>query len=334
MSHYVHLSIEERESILEFGAKGRSLRAISRELGRSASTVSRELKRNKKPKGSYRPSVAQAHYRRRRKKCRRAHLLENADLRAKVMELFLEKHWSPEQIQQRLRLENSEYQISYATIYRGIYKHLLEPCPLRDGQRGVVLRLRHKGKRRHPTGKKRSNCGKLTNMLLIDDRPESAENRSEIGHWEADTVAGALNTGRILTLVDRKTRFALCTKLNTKDAEETAQAMIKVLLSLPAEARRSVTPDQGKEFFGFRSVSHALNGLSFFFAHPASPWERPSNENFNSLLREFFPKRISFADISESDVQFAVALLNTRPRKCLAFRSPFEVFSNSLLRLT
>jgi IS30 family transposase len=249
------------------------------------------------------------------------------------MDLWFNNHWSPEQIANRLRLEGGPFQVSHATIYRGIYAHLLEEHRLGKDERGVVLRLRHKGRRRGRRGPD-SLWGRLNIPNHSSSRPQEAMERSRIGHWEADTVAGKLNTGRIVPIVDRKTRFALAGKVDRKEAGLVADEMIRLLSALPAEKVLSITPDLGKEFFAHQKVSRALNQVPFFFPDPGAPWQRPTNENFNGLLREFFPKRTSFAGVSLHDIHAALALLNSRPRKVLSWRSPLEAFFDILLHLT
>ena len=152
MSHYTHFTTVEREKILFFLAQSKSLSFISKELNRSKSSISREVKRNSDANGIYSPSNAQRKYLKRRKNCRPKKLLSNKLIHDKVQELFLQHHWSPEQISNRLRLENNPIVISYSTIYRGIYAGLLEEGPLLKGQRGVARKLRHRGKTRHTKG--------------------------------------------------------------------------------------------------------------------------------------------------------------------------------------
>lgn len=333
MGHYTHLSMEERESILGYRAQGKSVREVAKQMERSPATISRELRRNREEGKRYSPSRAQRKYEQRRRNCRRPCKLADPWLREKVMCLWLKKHWSPEQISNRLRLEGGEAQISCKTIYRGIYAHLLEEHKLAKDERGVVLRLRHKGR---PRGRKGPDNlqGRLKISNHISQRTLPAQERTQAGHWEADTVAGKLNTGRIVALVDRKTRFALAGKVERKEADLVADVMISLLSTLPAHLVLSITPDLGKEFFAYQKVSDALHHVPFYFPDPGSPWQRATCENFNGLLREFFPKRTSFAHISDQSIQTAIFLLNTRPRKVLGWLSPLEALFASLLLFT
>lgn len=333
MSHYQHLNIEERESILVGIHAGKSIRQMGRELGRSASSISREIRRNYKQKDQYSAVHAHKKYLKRRKQCRRRKLLLEESLREVIQRLFLEHQWSPEQIANRLKREANPLQISYATIYRGIYGGLLDEPDKPHRQRGVVMKLRHKGKRRKQSKVLDKRGGSYTLRPLIDERPQVAMERGEIGHWEADTVNGKLCTGSVLTIVDRKSRFLLAAKLERCAAEELAGAMTTLLENISCDACKTITCDRGQEFRRFGEVREAV-GINFFFSHPSSPWERPTNENTNGLLREYMPKRTDFSQFTDAHVQAFTLKLNLRPRKCLGWLSPFEVFFNTLLHLT
>ena len=176
---YKHLSITERELIAIYRAEGKSICQIAKSLGRNKSTISRELARNK---GEYLPSKAQAHYKRRRKKCRPHKLLENPELFALVKKLFLNKHWSPEQIANRLKLENYPIQISYKTIYRAIYAGMFDTPEQKrsEGNRGARRKLRHRGKPRRPKGYV-SNRGKIPISHELSARPVAANERIRRG---------------------------------------------------------------------------------------------------------------------------------------------------------
>lgn len=170
MSHYHHFSIEEREKILVLCKEQKSVRGIAALLGRSASSISREIRRNKQRNGEYSAVIAERKYQQRRKNCRRQRLLENKDRLELVRRLFLEQQWSPEEIDHRLKQEGNPLQISYTTIYRGIYAGMLDTSKLSHGNRGVIRKLRHRGKTRH-TKNHRETRGKIVISNRIDDRP-------------------------------------------------------------------------------------------------------------------------------------------------------------------
>ena len=325
---YNHLSIVEREKILIYLTQGLSLCQIANLLGRNKSTISRELARNG---GDYLPSKAQARYRRRRKKCHPHRLLENPELFALVKKLFLGCQWSPEQIAARLKLENYPIQISYKTIYRAIYAEMFDtPEQKRStGNRGAIRKLRHRGKPRRPKGYV-SNRGKIPISHELSERPVEAKERRRRGDWEADTIVGFNRKSGLLTLVDRKSRFLLAEKLSRMGSKEVETAMIKVLCGQPLQ---SITPDRGREFQLHGKVTVAL-GVEFYFPPPPQPWQRGTNENTNGLLREYFPKGYDFTQLSEEDLQKVVDLLNHRPRKCLSYRTPAEIYFSTMLHLT
>ena len=323
---YKHLSITERELIAIHQAGGKSICQIAKLLGRNKSTISRELARNG---GDYLPSKAQANYQRRRKKCHPHKLLENPALFALVKKLFLGCQWSPEQIANRLKLENYPIQISYKTIYRGIYAAMFDTPEQRrsEGNRGAVRKLRHRGKPRRPKGYS-SNRGKIPISHELSERP--VNDRSRFGDWEADTIVGFNHKSGLLTLVDRKSRFILAAPLARLGSKEVKTAMIEALQGQPLH---TLTPDRGREFQLHGKVTAAL-GVEFYFPPPHQPWQRGTNENTNGLLREYFPKGYDFTQLSDKDLQKVVAQLNRRPRKCLGYKTPWEVYFSTMLHLT
>lgn len=335
MSQYQHLSMIEREKILVLRTKKQSLGAIAQALGRCKSSISRELNRNTIKGQEYSAVEAEKKYRQRRKKCRRPKLLENADLKSKVSRLFLEERWSPEQIANRLVYENSAFQISFATIYRAIYAGMFDtPEQKRSrGNRGAIRNLRHRGKKRRRKGEVETR-GKIVISNPIADRPKEADTRQVIGHWEGDTVAGKPGSACLITIADRCSRYVLAEKVARKNSSLVEEKMIAILSPLPKSKRRSMTPDRGKEFAKHSSVTNALDGMQFYFPDPHSPWQRGTNENTNGLLREYFPKSVDIALFSDEEIAHSVASLNRRPRKCLGWKSPYEVFFLQSLHLT
>lgn len=333
MSHYHHLSIDEREKILLLYVAKNSLRTIATALGRSASTISREISRNIDKSKGYSAVLAEKRYRRLRKKCKRCRLLDNPERRSLILKLFLEWQWSPEEIDNRLRVENNSLRVSYTTIYRAIYAGILDPPCLSHGSRGVARKLRHHGKTRH-TKSNSETRGKIVISNRIADRPEEATSRTVIGHWEADTVAGKTGSACLVTIVDRCSRYLLAGKTAKKYSALVAHKLIDLLLDVSNDRRKSITPDRGMEFAKHGLVSAALDGIQFYFPDPHAPWQRGTNENTNGLLREYLPKSFDMAAFSDADIAAFVTKLNRRPRKCLDWKSPFEVFFNQSLHLT
>ena len=336
MRHYKHLTIEERESLYLKINSGESIRDIALELGRSPSTISRELKRGRCGRRPYSPSTAQIRYEKRRKKCGKKHKLSIPKYRETVRKLIEEQHWSPEQIANRLKLENNPLQISYASIYRAINAGLFNGPLNKEGHLRKASRfsrhLRHKGKTRKAGGKGRQSQIPITH--LIEERPQGAQDRTEIGHFEGDTVIGKLGSACLLTLVDRKTRYTVGGKTASKEAEAVKEKMIEALSRLPQDKVKSVTPDRGREFARHQEVTKALPQVEFYFPQPYSPWERGTNENTNGLIREFLPKGYDIANASDEQIEQMLLLLNTRPRKCLNWLTPMEALFDYVLHLT
>lgn len=329
MCRYNHLTLIEREMILFYLAKNYSEAKIAEELHRSKSTISREIRRNSTEEG-YQPITAQKKYEQRRQSCRPKKKLENNELFILVKDRFLNHQWSPEQIAGRLKYEHGENVISYNTIYRAIYEGMFNEPNLSHGNRGAIRKLRHRGKSRH-TKSYSEKRGKIRISHDISQRPQAANSRSEVGHWEADTVAGKRNKSCLVTLVDRKTRFLLGGKAAFKKADDVKDVIITALKEHP---HKTITPDRGKEFARHDDVTQNLDQVQFYFPKPHHPWERGTNENTNGLLREYIPKGFDIDNLSNSDVLLIYDELNKRPRKCLGFKTPFEVYYSESLHLT
>jgi IS30 family transposase len=322
MRHHTHLTLEEREDIMCLVREDKAITQIAHAIGKDKSTISRELKRNS-CKRFYRASTAQKRYEQRRLACRRHRLLENATLFELVRSKFLEDQWSPEQIEGRLRLEGT-HRISDSTIYRGIKAGLFDGC---IGGKKAARRLRRKGrKRRSPSSERR---GKIIVVHDITDRPQEAEDRSRLGDWEADTVAGKGSDACLVTLVDRKSRFVVGGKARKKKSVLVNKVIIK---SLKGQPKESITPDRGKEFAAHAEVTEEI-GVEFYFALPHHPWQRGTSENTSGLLREYFPKGRPLEKVSVQDVQEVYDKLNLRPRKRLGYRTPYEVHYSTSLQL-
>ena len=270
MGCYRHLSMDERERILCMQKDGESMREIGRKLGRSASTISRELKRCM---GVYSMLGAQRDYRKNKRRCGRKNVLKTDATQHKRIERLLAQYLSPEQIVGRMRYEGYAC-VSYGTIYRAITAGMLPKDTLRI--KGRRYRKGHGG-----------NTGHFTREHSIHDRPGGT--REQSGHWEADTVLGARNSGAIGSCVERKSRYVKLVKLKHKRSEELNQALIEMFQGMPREKCRSMTVDNGKEFSGYRAIEDAL-GMRVYFCDPGKPELRGTNENTNGLLRQFFPK--------------------------------------------
>lgn len=314
---YNHLTPNERESIMKLSVQGCGVRAIARKMGRSPSTISRELSRNTGAKGSYSAYKATRKYRDRRISCRPKLKLANTETQECLL-THLREVWSPEQIVGRLELCGKQQPgVSVTTIYRGFKRGLL-PKETKDC-------LRRKGKPYRRKDIVPDRRGRIKNAVSIEDRPEAVESRKRIGHWEGDTVLGSPGTGGIVTLVERRSRYTRAKKIEDKTAGVTTEAIVALFEDVPFSMLKTLTLDNGKEFAGYEEIA-ALTGANVYFAHPGYPGERGTNENTNGLIREYLPKGLDFRGITDDEVQQASARLNNRPRKCLGFRTPCEVF--------
>jgi transposase, IS30 family len=259
---------------------------------------------------------------RRRARPRQGKIAADPVLRQFVAER-LEKRWSPEQVSQALRRafpgERARHVVP-ETIYQAVYRPelggLSRELPAR------VLRTRRRRRRPHRRpGERRLNG--ITAMTMLDQRPAGAADRSECGHWEGDLITGASNRSAIGTLVDRASRFTILLHLPGRHtAEAVREALIAAMSSLPPQMRRSLTWDQGKEMALHREITAAL-GMPVYFCDKASPWQRPSNENTNGLLRQYFPKGSDLRVHGPDDLAAVAAELNTgRARLSAETRPP------------
>ena len=315
---YTQLTQEQRYQISALLKMGHNRTEISEVIGTHKSTVCRELGRNCGQRG-YRPK--QAHH---KALCRRNHghfhiLPETWDL----IETKLRLDWSPEQISgwlQRL------YAIQVS--HEWIYQHILV-----DKQAGGELyrHLRCQKKRRKRYGSY-DRRGKLPNRVSIEERPVIVEQRQRIGDWEVDTIVGKGHHQGIVTLIERKSRFALLSKVEQRTADQVSNAMIDLLLPV-SDRLHTITADNGKEFAEHERVANELQ-VDFYFAHPNAAWERGANENMNGLVRQYIPKKCNFASVTNVELIQIMKRLNYRPRKCLDFMSPFEVFFDQSVALT
>ncbi|WP_026831531.1 IS30 family transposase [Exiguobacterium undae] len=309
---YVHLTTSERVKIDTYLELGFSVRKIAGRLGRQPSTISRELKRNP----YYDASCADQRYVERKKKCgaRTKFTLEKGD---RILEKLRET-WSPEQIAGRLFQEEG---LSFKTIYRWIYTGLVE------ADSGL---LRQKGKRQKP----RETRGRFNVGLPISKRPSDVKGRQTFGHWELDTVVSGRGKSKacIATFVERKSRFYLAVPMEDRSAQSMESAIQALHLYFPLGTFQTATTDRGKEFSCHERIRDTL-GVPMYFADPYSSWQRGSNENANGLLREFFPKGTDFGKVSRSELAQALAWINGRPRKCLNWKTAYEVFTEEVLHL-
>jgi len=309
-----HLSVEERDSIARLRHEGADQKQVAQAVGRSPSTISRELRRNRTG-DEYYAAQAQRESERRRRERPLVLKLEDPQINAAVR-AGLAEEWSPEQIAGRMKRQHPddpERRVSPQTIYTWIendeHREHWKSCLRRRGKRPC--------RRKHPE----NSCL----AARIQNRPEVIEQRLRRGDFEGDTVLGPPGTGGLVTLVCRRSRFTIITKIQSKDANHVHQRIKQRLKELAEDRRHSITFDNGTEFARCQRLEKHLD-LQLYFADPGCPYQRGTNENTNGLIRQYFPKGTDFRDVSHDEVRRAEKLLNSRPRECLGFQTPDEVF--------
>ena len=323
--YYRRLMPEEREEISRSLAKGESFQKIASHLGRAVSTIAREVTRGGCNRWTYRADRAQRRSRRnaRRRRLGKRKLFLNNRLREYVQEK-LRLCWSPEQIARRIEIRyplDMSMRISHEAIYAYVYV-----LPKGTLKKELINGFRRSHKRRY---RKRSDAVKskpLKDMISIDERPPEVDDRIIPGHWEGDLMIGRNRQSALGTLTERTSRLGLLVRLRGKSAEEIRKKFARKLKRLPQHARLSLTYDQGREMSEHAILARDTK-IRVYFAHKGSPWERGTNENFNGLVRQFFPKGTDFNKVSNYHINKVQNMLNGRPRRVLNWETPYEAFT-------
>lgn len=330
--NYHRLSEGEREEISRMLAQGSSFGDIARFLGRSVSTISNEVHAGGCNRYTYRATRA---HRRANRKARKRKEWKRKILLLPKLRIYvhskLHLRWSPDEIARKIAIEyplDMTMRISAETIYSYIY--VLPKGTLKKELLACLRRERGRRHKRKKNGVESVVRGKIQDMLSIEERPVEIADRIVPGHWEGDLLVGKNRQSYLGSLVERTTRTTILIPLKNKTAEEVRKAFAKEAKKLPAQMRGSMTYDQGTEMAQHKLFTKETE-MQVYFCHPASPWERGTNENTNGIIRQFFPKGTDFSKISRREVKRVQHLLNGRPRKVLGYATPYEVF-NSLLR--
>lgn len=311
MSTYTQLTREQRYQISALMKAGLRQSEIAPIVGVHRSTISREVRRNRGLRG-YRPK--QAHHFAEIRRAGAVHPRISSGTWAMVKR-FLRNDWSPEQISAWL-LSEHQTTVSHEWIYQFILTNKRQ-----GGDLHQHLRCKKQRRKRYGSTNYR---GRLLNRVSIDQRPKIVETRSRIGDWELDTIIGKGHKQALVSLTERKTRLTLLAKVQRKSAELVSWSIQRLLEPIASKVL-TLTSDNGKEFARHQEIATALKA-KFYFAHPYSSWERGLNENTNGLIRQYFPKHHDFTTITEEDVTMVMNKLNNRPRKCLGFKTPNQVF--------
>lgn len=314
MKHH-QLTSAERYIIARLRLQRYPIAEIADILERHRSTIYREIKRNACNDGGYRAYKADSRTRARRREARRRWYFDDWQLGLAIS--LIREEWSPQQVSDWLQ-ENRIVSISHQTLYRLVWYD-------RINGGNLYQHLRHGGKQKRKRYGAPDSRGVMRGKRHITERPPGAINRSRFGHWEIDTVMGAPDGHCIVTLVDRKSRYALIGKLRNRTTHELNRKVIE-LLEREHHIVRTITADNGTEFHQFQDIEQTV-GADFYFCTPYHSWERGTNENTNGLIRQYFPKGVSMARVTQRDCDAVARKLNTRPRRVLGIKTPGEVYA-------
>jgi IS30 family transposase len=324
---YTHIIEKERYVISHLKLADFSLREIARRLGRHHTSISREIYRNRPDYADEVVYWYSATQRIADERLHKAHSYRRQKHQQLVeyVEDKLRLDWPPEAIAARIRIDypnDERMRISHETIYRWVYL---------DASQGGDLHTHLR--RRHPKRRRQKHYGSgrrfIPGRISIDQRPAIVDTRVRFGDWEGDTLEGAKGKGALVTHVDRKSRYLIAAKLEDKRAATMNAQSITSFLKLPSYRRKTLTVDNGKEFSQFKDLEQKT-GLKVYFADPYAAWQRGTNENTNGLLRFYFPKGTDFHAIPEMQLVLVIEKVNHRPRKCLNYQTPHDVFFKNL----
>lgn len=335
-SKYSHLSFSEREEISRQLARGASVRAIARTLGRSPSTISREIRRccgSAIPgcyRDEYRAEVAAIKargaqtWRWRYNPDRKPRKIDGNENLKRYIIKRLRRRWSPEQIAERLKKDYPDdmtMRVSHETIYAWLY------CKPRGYLKEYLCRngLRRKHATRRPKGSSRKGQSMIPNLVSIHDRPAEVEDRHVPGHWEGDLICGKKNQSHVGSLVERSCRLLYLIKIDELNSDTVCEAFEKKFDPLPEALRKSMTYDRGFEMRRHERITENVK-VKVYFADPRSPWQRGTNENTNGLVRQYLPKGTDLSEYTQEQLDEIAEEINNRPRKSLDFATPNEVF--------
>lgn len=330
MHTYHRLCLSEREEISRQLATGASIRGIARYLGRDPATVSREINQSGFGRQRYRAVLAEKRARKRRRCQGRKRILDQYPRLRRIVLTKLRLRWSPEQIATYLKITYADatMHVSPETIYAAIY---VLPKGELKGLLTQSLRQKRRFRYRQTSKVHGRSYHNLPDLMSIDERPRSVETRTVAGHWEGDLILGRWKRSALGTLVERKTRYLKLVPLTGKDHVSVRKGIEQRLNRLPQNLKQSLTWDRGPEMSSHQTLTERTK-ITVYFAHPASPWERGTNENTNMLVRDFFPKKTDFTKISRKQILYVEKIINERPRKSLGWKTPKQALQAELLR--
>lgn len=313
------ISFEEREEIACNLEKGLKQKEIAELLGRSPSTISREIARNSSPvrNTKYRANRAQLRSDERKRLSHMKVRLKNDPIKNYVRNK-LKEGYTPEQIAGRISINHPDLKTNYESIYLYIYKEAPEL---------VEYLVRGKRKRQKRSIKSGKRMVKIPNRVMISERPETINNKTEYGHWEADTVVSRQSKAALVVVRERMLQIVIIRKIQRKTARLMRRAVVRMLKKYPEHMRKSITFDNGLENAEHEKMKKPL-GVDTYFCNAYHSWEKGGVENIIGLIRRFFPKKTNFELIKNSQIKKVESILNNRPRKTLGFKTPNEVYKN------
>ena len=317
-----HLTLVQRYQIESYGNTGMKISDIAHFVGKDKSVISREIKRNADQRsGIYKAALAD-------KKAENRHKTKykNITLTAEVevnMLYYLTKDYSPEQVVGRAKIDNINM-VSAERIYQYIWE---------NKRRGGLLfkHLRTKGKKYKKRGHLKDKRGLIVGRVDICDRPAIVEKKCRLGDFEVDLVIGKDHKGALLTINDRACGVLFMGKVESKEARMIQLKTIELLQDWKPLIK-TITSDNGKEFANHQAIAEKLE-IDYYFAKPYHSWERGANENLNGLIRQYFPKKSNFENITEQEIETVINTLNNRPRKRFGYKTPNEIFAEKLDQL-
>lgn len=324
---FKHLDLIEREKLYGMLERGYSHRKIANILGRSQSSVSREVERNTKWGAKYMPCYAQARATRIGNGQRYKAPLKNPRTFLYVREK-LRAGWSPETIAGRIKLDIPKASITPETIYRYIYS-----SKTRRSHLARYLCFKH-GKRRKQAGRSIRRINKIPNAISIDNRAKYIHLRRQLGHWESDLMEGPRSSKYVLSVtVERATRYTMLNRLVDKKTSSKTKCLVKRMRTLPAQVCRTLTLDNGTENTNHVYLNQQLN-INVYFCHPYHSWEKGTVENTIGRIRRYIPKGTNLLKISKEKIRELEYVLNSTPRKCLGYLTPYEKMSMELGKIS
>lgn len=312
----------ERQKLEYLLRTKQSLRNISKIMRRTHTILSREIRRNGDNRPKYRADTAQRLCEKRKHKQHRGKLNKYPELKEYVVS-GLKNEWSPDVIAGKLKMAGKKQTISHESIYHYIYN--------KDGRHeGLYKYLRQgKTKRQKRYGRKNSKLG-IPERKSIHFRPKYIDERKRYGDWESDSLIFSKQKTALSVQSERKSKLIRMHKVVNKTAEETANALVRTIESLPNELFKTVTFDNGKENVKHTEIKKEY-GVETYFCEPFASWQKGGVENANKLIRHYLPRKTNLNQLTDKDIYDIQEKLNNRPRRCLNYLSPNEVINKVVL---